>query len=144
MADLQDQQNELLNTFREQQQKYVYYLIALSVTAIGFSIVSTSGKPLRLSQIPVGLAVLSWGLSVYCGLTFVKYTISNLYSNSAYFDVLLGKHPLTGAHPDKIKVGSETIWEIMQENSEKGGHYSMWQCLCLRWRMRVKSLWDCY
>ena len=56
--------------FREKQEKYVYYLIALSVSAIGFSVYKTENQSLAYSQIPLALAVLSWSISIFCGLKF--------------------------------------------------------------------------
>ena len=58
--DMKSEQKELLNIFRQQQEKYVYYLIALCVTSIGFSVYKTSGVPIKGIQIPLAVAVLSW------------------------------------------------------------------------------------
>jgi len=46
---------DITKLFREQQQKYVYYLVALCVTAIGFAVLKTFDLPLRQSQISLGL-----------------------------------------------------------------------------------------
>jgi len=48
-----DQQNDLQKQFRDKQEKYVYYLIALCVASIGFSITKTSGESLKWIQIPL-------------------------------------------------------------------------------------------
>jgi len=122
-----DQQEEILKQFRQQQEKYTYYVIALSVAGIGFAIQKTTGQPLRISQIPLALAVLCWGVSVYCGLTFMGYVISGLYSNSAYFDILKGTHHLTGKNPEAIKIGAEAMMDVMNKNSNVAEKYAKWQ-----------------
>src|SRR5690606_18949994 len=104
---LMEEQKELRIQFRQQQEKYVYYVIALSVSSIAFSVYQTTGRHLEWSHIPLGVAVLSWGLSVFCGLRFLAYVISTLYSNIYYNDILRGHHPDIGDHPQKIKARSE-------------------------------------
>lgn len=124
---MEENQKEVQRQFRQQQEKYVYYIIAISVSAIGFAIYKTSGQPLKLSQIPLGLSIISWGLSIFCGLRFIKYIISTLYANNAYFDVLAGRHPKLGNHPEKIAAGVEGIKKAIEMNSETASNYSKWQ-----------------
>jgi hypothetical protein len=65
------EQLQLHKEFREKQEKYTYYIIALCVTAIGFSVLQTTGQPLKVMQLPLAVAVISWGISIYCGLQFI-------------------------------------------------------------------------
>jgi len=88
------------------------------VTAIGFSIYSTAGQSIRLSLVPLGLAVFFWSLSVFLGLKFLSYVISNLYTNIAYLDVLAGNHSMTGKHPQKIAIGKE--WFLNLQSIQRG------------------------
>lgn len=113
--------------FRDKQEKYVYYLIALSVSAIGFSVYKTEKLSLTFSQIPLAIAVLSWGLSIFCGLKFLKYTISNLYANNDYFKIVKGKHPDIGNQPELIKVGVESFREAMKTNGKTMKKYFRFQ-----------------
>lgn len=111
-------QDSVITRFWQQQEKYIYYLIALSVAAIGFVIVNTKGEPLKWSQIPVGLAVISWGLSIFCGLRFIRYVLSSLYANKQYLDVLEGRHEKVGKHPQRIKAAATGIKEALKSNSD--------------------------
>ncbi|WP_348825110.1 hypothetical protein [Flavobacterium aestuarii] len=77
--------------FREKQEKYVYYLIAISVSAIGFSIYKTEKHELNVTLIPLAFAVICWSISIFLGLKFLKYVLSMLYANSSYFDIIKGK-----------------------------------------------------
>lgn len=122
-----EEQSELLKQFRQQQEKYVYYIIALCVTGIGFSVVKTTGLPLKWTQIPLASAVLSWGLSIHCGLKFMRYTISTLYANKTYLDILQGKHPKAGNHPQLIQAAAEGVIQAMEFNSDRAMKLSQWQ-----------------
>ena len=122
-----EEQNEITRQFRQQQEKYIYYIIALSVTAIGFSIVKTSGEYLKWTQIPLGLAMLSWSLSIYCGLTFLKYVISNLYANKEYLDIKNGQNSEVGNHPELKKAAVSGITQAMKSNSDKAKKFAKWQ-----------------
>lgn len=124
---MDENQKEIQRQFRQQQEKYVYYILALTVSAIGFAIYKTSGLPLKFSQIPLGLSVVSWGVSIFCGLKFIKYTISNLYANNAYFDILAGRHPDLGNIPWKMEAGAEGIKQAMESNGKTAGKYFNWQ-----------------
>jgi hypothetical protein len=126
MASTEDQK-ELVRQFRQQQEKYVYYIIALCVTAIGFSVIKTSGQSIKWEHIPIGLAVLSWAISIFCGLRFVAFTTSNLYANKVYFDVIQGLHPEAGNHPQMIAAAASGVWKAMESNSIIGGKYFKWQ-----------------
>ena len=111
--------------FREKQEKYIYYLIALSVSAIGFSIYKTENKTLTYSQIP--LAVIFWSISIFCGLKFLKYIISNLYANNDYYEIIKGRHPNTGKNPELMQIGVEAFQEAMKINSKSMKRYFKFQ-----------------
>lgn len=124
---MDENQKEIQKQFRQQQEKYVYYILALAVSAIGFAIYKTSGLPLKYSQIPLGLSVLSWGISIFCGLKFIQYIISNLYANNTYLDILAGRHPDLGNIAWKKEAGAEGVKQAMLSNGETAGKYFKWQ-----------------
>ncbi|MDR6967443.1 hypothetical protein J2X31_001454 [Flavobacterium arsenatis] len=116
-------QFKIQQEFRDKQEKYVYYLIALSVSAIGFSIHKTENHSLAYSQIPLALAVMCWSVSIICGLKFLKYVISNLYANNDYYEITKGRHPSIGNDQDLIKRGIESFHEAMKVNSKAMKRY---------------------
>jgi hypothetical protein len=120
-------QPDLVKEFREQQQKFCYYIIALCVAGIGFAIQKTIGLSLSMSQIPLGAAVLSLGLSIHCGLNFLGIMRSALYSNIGLINVQEGRHPVTGTHPEKIQIGVETIMKGIEAKSKQTTVYATWQ-----------------
>lgn len=109
--------------FREKQEKYVYYLIALSVSSIGFSIFKTENQGLNYSQIPLGLAVIFWTISIFCGLNFLKFVISNLYANNTYFEIINGNHPNIGNHPELIKAVVSGFEKAIKSNGDTMAKY---------------------
>lgn len=113
--------------FREKQEKYVYYLIAISVSAIGFSVYNTQKHELNTSLIPLAFAVTSWSVSIFFGLKFLKYVISILYANSGYFDIIEGRHPDLGNNPELIKAGLKGYKEALEINCKRMGRYFAWQ-----------------
>lgn len=122
-----DEQKELRESFRQQQEKYVYYVIALCVASIGFSIYVTIGQPLKLSQIPLGIAILGWGLSIYCGLRFLSYVISTLFSNHAYFEIIKGRYPGVDTDPEKIKASASGVKTAIDNNTMVAEKLAFWQ-----------------
>lgn len=122
-----EEQREIQIQFRQQQEKFVYYLIALSVSAIGFSVYKTTGQQLKWTQLPLGISVLCWGLSVFCGLRFLKYIISTLYANNDYFDIIQGRNREIENHQQKIEAATLGIKEAMNSNSTIANSYFKWQ-----------------
>lgn len=105
--------------FRDKQEKYVYYIIAISASAIGFSVYKTENHVLDYSLLPLGLAVLSWSMSIFFGLKFLKYVISCLYANNGYYDIIKGRHPDLGSDPDYINAGIQGFREAMKTNGKR-------------------------
>jgi len=112
-------QLEIQKQHREKYDKYIYYLIALTVSAIGYSIYLTLNQPLKYSQIPLGFAVLFWGCSVYLGLSQLKIEMHLLYLDNEKIDLLAGNNPKTGSHPEKIKIGFDVLTNIINKQATR-------------------------
>jgi len=80
-VDNDDRMMEVYRQMSQQQEKYTYYIIALCVSAIGFSVYCTLGKSLHWSQIPLGFAVFSWGISIFGGLKYIEVTFRIKFRN---------------------------------------------------------------
>lgn len=109
----------LVEFYRSQQEKYNYYVIALAVACIGFSVSLTMDKKLSLHLIPLGISMLCWMISVYSGLRFMSWVLSSAYANVGLIDVTEGRSELAGTHPEKIRIGIEVITRILENNSVK-------------------------
>src|SRR5690606_10460858 len=91
MTDNSKIQVDIQKQFREGQTKYRYYIIALCVAAIGFSIHETADSQIKLIQIPLAIAIVSWSLSIYFGLKAANTVLNALYKNNQYFEVEAGR-----------------------------------------------------
>lgn len=69
---------EVYRALREAQNNYTYFLLAASAAAISLALTQTQGAIIRLAHIPLGLAVLSWGLSFFCGCRNLSYVGSTV------------------------------------------------------------------
>jgi len=121
----QMEQEDLKRRFRSMQEKYVYYVIALCVSSLGYSIYITLDQPLKYSQIPLGAAVLMWGISIYCGLRFLTYVLSTIYAKYAYNNVVIGNDPDDSSK--SIEQKAKGIMRAMEANQEVAGKYFKWQ-----------------
>lgn len=113
-----NERSEIQKQFRQQQEKYVYYVLALSVASIAFTVNQTNGLSLNWFQLPAGIAVISWGYSVYCGLSFMKYIISTLFANDTYLSIQQGTHPDVGNDKTKQQLAARGTMEAIKENSK--------------------------
>lgn len=82
-----DQLRSLEEHHREQLQKYAYYLIALAVTCVGFSIHNTASSKLEWTHLLLGIAVLFWSISINKGLRLLRARITVTHLNHHYLKV---------------------------------------------------------
>ena len=76
------------------QEKYIYFLFTLSMAAIAFAVTKSIDMTLSKREIPLGIAVLLWALSILSGisnrLSFMKATVAfitlHLNPNNKYLD----------------------------------------------------------
>jgi hypothetical protein len=121
------EQLEVYRALRESQGKYTYFLLAAVGAAVGFALSQTKETALCLSQIPLGIAVVLWGLSFYLGCRNISYVNSLLYANSEMLRIESGQHPEVGTHPQMVGAASEGIREAMDHNAKKANTMGNWQ-----------------
>ena len=92
----------------------------MCVAAIAFSVNSSINLKLNYYQIPLGLSVISWAISIVYGFTFIESYLHMLFLNNQYLDIITGKHPKTGLNPEKIEFGAKTMMDIIESSSNKG------------------------
>ncbi len=117
--ELKERELEEIRTFRTQQQKFRYYIIALSVASIGFTITKTFDQSLKLSQVPLLFAVLAWATSIYLGLKHLKGIIGSIYTEVQRISILRGNNYLTGNNPRKIKLANNELVQSQRSDSDK-------------------------
>lgn len=117
-------QNEIQNQYRAQQEKYLYYIIALSVAAIGFSIHITLGQKLMYSHILLGLSIICWAASCHFGINSILYAINHLGQNDLLFSASQG---VFGSDPSTKMKARDIITARMDDLASKIHESGKWQ-----------------
>ena len=84
---------ELHKRHDDAHNKYTYFLLAVTASAVAFAVQKTSGLALSYSMIPLGLAVISWGISFYCGTKNLVTVHTALGANYGLVQLQKGVHP---------------------------------------------------
>ena len=105
-ASMSDYEIELYKAHRSSQEKYVYFMLAASGACIAFSLTRSQSIPLEARHIFLGLAVLSWAASFWCGCRHLMYVSATLYNNIELLKIERGSHRLVGQHPFLIQAAS--------------------------------------
>jgi hypothetical protein len=126
-----NQRDSLIETYRSQQEKYNYYIIAIAVACIGFSVNLTLKHKLVWLDVTLGVAIISWLTSVYCGLRVILFHLSAIYANIALIDVQKGVHEISGNHPEKIQIGIDTLKKVIEDQSNNVSKLGKIQRYCL-------------
>lgn len=109
---------EARESYRAQHIKYTYYIIALSVAAIAFSVHQTFELKLKITQIPLGLAMFCWIFSIYYGLSFLQGNLKLLADNILLFETLK-QLPYTMENQEVSKLFLETLGPLSKKNEKK-------------------------
>ena len=119
-----DERIEIFKTHRAAQEKYIYFLLAAAGAGIALIINQTHDSKLAWSMIPLGLAVLCWGLSFIFGCRHLNYVESILFANSDLLRVEAGMHPSMGMSRAHIAAVSEGIRTAIEESSNRAAVYA--------------------
>jgi hypothetical protein len=114
---------------RTSQDKYVYFMLAASASAIAYALNQAQDRSLSLSLIPWGFALLLWALSFFFGCMHLIYIISILFANVNLIEVQRGIHPDVGMHPQVIEAALDGIRSGIESNNNKAnrlGHLQFW------------------
>lgn len=114
-----DSFKEVYKQHRTTQDKYTYFLLAAAAAAIGFSLQQTAQSSLEWSMIPLGLAVLCWGMSFVCGCRHVRCIALTINYNMSLLTVEQGMHPSVPNDPKCIQTVAQTINDAIDSNSKK-------------------------
>lgn len=122
-----EQQIELHRQHRTSQDKYTYFLLAAAASAVALTVNRTEGMVLHWSMLPLGIAVICWGLSFYFGCRHLGYVSSNISANYKLLQVEAGEDPEIGHHPEMIEAASQGIRQAIESNSEHANFLGHWQ-----------------
>lgn len=77
----------LQKKFKTAQEKYIYFLLAVAASAIGYAITQAKVEPFNLNHAAFGLSVCLWSLSFMSGLKFIEFTTNSTYQNVIYLSI---------------------------------------------------------
>lgn len=103
------------------QSKYAYFLLAGAASAIALALNRTAALALAFSQVPLGLAVICWGLSFYFGCRHIAYVAATLSANAALAMIQAGVHPEIPPHPEYQRAAAEGTRDAANDNAFAAG-----------------------
>lgn len=125
MAD--DELLEFHRQHRTGQDKYTYFLLAVTASAIAFAVQKTDGLKITWSLIPLGLAVLLWGLSFYFGIKNLIWVQTAIFANYSLLQLQKGVHPEQPDHPQLLEAAIRGVTSALESNAKSAQFYGIWQ-----------------
>lgn len=122
-----DEKFEIFKQHHTGRDKYTYFLLAVTASAIAFSVQKTDGLKLAWSMLPLGLAVLLWGLSFYFGCQNLLWVQASIYANYNLFELQKGVHPDQPAHPQLLEAAINGVRSALESNIKNTQFYAQWQ-----------------
>lgn len=133
---------ELSKQFKVSQERYIYFLLAASASAIGFAMTQSKVEPLAWIHLPLGLSVMLWAVSFFAGLRFIEYSISVTFQNQNY---MAFKRELRSFKENRA---AELLMEFKSKLNKTVEHqngkmklYGNMQSLCLLFGALLYILW---
>ena len=134
-------QTEIWKLFRTQQEKYVYYLLSLSVAALGFAVSQTQRDKLSWTQLILLTATILWLMSIFFGLRWIKWNLSALNANfemlrvkSGHYRDILPTITHTQAAGDGINSAIDSNSKVIRKSFGLQGN-------CFYWGVGVFIVW---
>tara|TARA_R110002167_G_scaffold61913_4_gene174933 strand:- start:33419 stop:33877 length:459 start_codon:yes stop_codon:yes gene_type:complete len=122
-----DQTRDVYIHHREVQDKYTYFLLAVTASAIAFSVQKTDTLFISWSLIPIGLAVLSWCVSFYCGCKNLVWIQLTLYANLGLLQLNDGSHPELPHNLYEKEAAKQGVKDALDRNASIAQKYAIWQ-----------------
>ncbi len=122
--------NELLEIHRQHgagENKYTYFLLAVTASAVAFAVQKTDGLTITCSLTPLGAAVLLWGVSFYFGIKNLIWVQTSIYANYNLLQLQKGVHPEQPDHPQILEAAIKGVRSAFESNVGKAQFYGVWQ-----------------
>jgi len=118
---------ELYTQHRSGQDKYTYFLLATAAAAIGFSVQKTEGLHLSWWLLPVGLAIVSWGISFFFGCKNITWVQTSIHANYNLLQLRRGVHPDQPPHPQLSEAAIRGVESALDSNAKNAQFHGVWQ-----------------
>ena len=124
---MSDKSDIIYAKLHESQERYTYYILGLTVVAIGFIIVNNQIIELNLLYLPLGISLLLLSISFLFGLKHIEYKNSVLYANFELLKVEAGEHEDLPMDIQYIKAASDGIRSAIRKNINRAQTFGKWQ-----------------
>lgn len=114
---------ELYKQHQASQDKYTHFLLAAAGAAIGFAVQKTEGLHLSWWLVPVGLAIVCWGVSFYFGCKNVVWVQTAIYANYSLLQLKQGIHPDQPPRTDLTMVAISSVNQALNSNVSRAQFY---------------------
>jgi hypothetical protein len=118
---------EIQKQHRTGQDKYTYFLLAVTASAVAFAVQKTDDSKITYSLLPLGAAVLLWGLSFYFGVKHLLRVQTSIFANYNLLQLQKGVHPDQPFHPQLLEAAIQVVKSALEFNSNKLEFYGVWQ-----------------
>jgi len=118
---------EVYRTILATQERFAYFFLAASGSAIGLAIAQTRDGPLACWMLPMGVAVLCWGVSFYLGCEHLLFKARILIANWRTLDIEQGTHPITASNPELAQPALERLRKNAESDNAMSRRYGRGQ-----------------
>lgn len=118
---------ELYKQHQTNQDKYTYFLLATAAAAIAFAVQKTEGLLLSWWLLPVGLAIVSWGVSFFFGCKNIIWVQTAISANYDLLQLKRGVHPEQPPQPQLSDAAIQGVKSALTSNANNAQFYANWQ-----------------
>ena len=111
----------------EGENKYTYFLLAVTASAVAFCVQKTDDVVITWSLIPMVLAVIAWISSFYCGCKNLIWVQSTTFANYNLLQLQKGTHENQPPKGVLLEVAIKGTYNALTSNISKAAFYAIWQ-----------------
>lgn len=93
----------------EMRQKYIYFILTATGACIGFAVTQSRDAHFTLIILPLGLAMISWAMSFFCGCRGLFWKPAALMQNIEAVKASAGTSEFAGSHATLQKIAYDTF-----------------------------------
>ena len=120
----QDDVRELYKLHREGADKYTYFLLAVAASAVAFAIQKTESATFTWWLVPMGFAVLSFGLSFVFGVLTLIRVNAAIGANYQLLQLHAGLHQDQPSMPDELQAAKTGVARGIAHSSTRAKKYT--------------------
>ncbi len=142
MEELNKFHLDLSDKSKEYQVRYVYYVVALCTSAIGYAVYRTTGHSFSPILILLLLALVCLGLSIHIGLLFLRKTIYTIDTEMKFVQLQKGLENNPDSDGKKIltKMSVDTEFQLWKNQLMERG-YLIWQSRLFLYGIILFVIW---